>query len=172
MTVRYLERLRKQSYYKNYSHINFIEKFVAKWNSLCLRHLSILTGIQIGCDTFGYGLLIPHFGTIIVNGGCRIGNYAVLHTSTCIGGCGKTIGDGLYLSSGGMIMGELTLGDGVSVAANSLVNKSAGSYMLLTGSPAEVKKNGYPIWYLRDGPVYKERVERIEKLKKQMGIKE
>ena len=49
---------------------------------------------------FGYGLVIPHYGTIVVNGGVRAGNYCVLHTSTCIGGSDKVIGGGLYLAAG------------------------------------------------------------------------
>lgn len=60
--------------------------------------MGIKLGFSIGYDVFGYGLHIPHYGTIVVNGICKIGNYAVLHTSTCIGGAGKVIGDGKLYS--------------------------------------------------------------------------
>lgn len=93
----------------------------------------------IGFNAFGYGLLIPHDGTIVVNGNCRIGNLVVLQTCTCIGGIGKQIGDALYLATGAQIMRSLTLGDNVIVGANSLVNKSFDSGVLLVGSPAETK---------------------------------
>lgn len=119
---------------------------------------------------FGYGLVIPHYGTIVVNGGVRAGNYCVLHTSTCIGGSDKVIGGGLYLAAGAKIMGRLTLGDGVSVASNSLVNKSAGSNVLLVGSPAVEKRQGYPFWWERDDESYMQRVKACESLKRKMGL--
>lgn len=56
-------------------------------------------GFTIAENVFGYGLVIPHYGTIVVGSGNRIGNYAVLHTSTCITAGKKNIGDGLYLST-------------------------------------------------------------------------
>ena len=132
--------------------------------------MGIKLGFSIGYDVFGYGLHIPHYGTIVVNGNCKIGNYAVLHTSTCIGGTGKVIGDGLYVGSGAMIMGTIQLGDGVSVASQSLVNKSCGeNNVLLAGTPAVVKKKT-TIWYERDGKLYSDRVNKIEKIKEQYGI--
>ena len=39
-------------------------------------------------NSLGYGAVIPHYGTIVVNGDARLGNYCVLHTSTCIAGGG------------------------------------------------------------------------------------
>ena len=127
-------------------------------------------GFSIGPNVFGYGLVIPHYGTIVVNGAVRAGNFCVLHTSTCIGGGEKNIGDGLYLSAGAKIMGKLTLGNGVSVASNSLVNKSVGSHVLLVGCPAYIKKEDYSFWWKRDGETYLQRVSIVEKLKKQMNI--
>lgn len=166
--AKFMLNMRRLSYYsarKNKSLAEFIGYYIS---SRQYRKLSLQLGFSIGYDVFGYGLLIPHHGTIVVNGGVRVGNYCVLHTSTCIGGSDKTIGNGLYLSSGSMIMGKLTIGDGVSVAANSLVNKSFGNNVLLTGSPANVKRKDYPMWYVRDGEKYSKRVEAVEKLKIQM----
>ena len=118
---------------------------------------------------FGYGLLIPHYGTIVVNGSVKAGNYCVLHTSTCIGGKGKVIGDGLYLSSGAIIMGsEVMLGNNISIASNSLINKSfPDSNVLLAGTPAIIKSTSLP-WYERDGDDFKRRVKTIEKLRQEM----
>lgn len=55
------------------------------------KSLGLKLGFSIGYDVFGYGLHIPHHGTIVVNDDCKIGNYCVLHTCTCIGGAGKII---------------------------------------------------------------------------------
>ena len=64
---------------------------------------------------FGYGLVIPHYGTIVVGEDNRCGNYCVLHTSICISGerGGKRIGDALYASSGCRINKPITLGNNV-----------------------------------------------------------
>ena len=67
-------------------------------------------------------------------------------------------------------MGTLTLGNNVSVAANSLVNKSFGDCVLLTGMPAIVKRENYPSWYERDGERFADRVKMCELLKSQMNL--
>lgn len=87
-------------------------------------------GLSIGHNSLGYGVIIPHYGTIVVNGEAAIGNFAVLHSFTCIAGK-KTIGNYLYLSTGSQITGDIVLGDGVTVSALSLVNKSAGGISYL-----------------------------------------
>lgn len=130
--------------------------------------MGIKLGFSIGYNVFGYGLHIPHYGTIVVNGDCKIGNYAVLHTSICIGGGGKIVGDGLYVGAGAKVMGPIQLGNGVSIASQTLVNKSFNeSEVLLAGMPASIKKSR-KIWYEEDGGIYIERVKRIEQLKEQM----
>ena len=168
--LRFQRYMRIVSYYKSLERRNFIDYILWKLASLKFKRLSEDLGFSIGTDVFGYGLLIPHYGTIVVNEDVRVGNYCVLHTSTCIGGANKVIGDALYLSAGAKIMGNLTLGNGVSIAANSLVNKSFGDNILLTGMPGAVKKDNYPMWYERDGEIFSMRVQRIEDLKKKMGI--
>ena len=120
---------------------------------------------------FGYGLHIPHYGTIVVNNQCQIGNYCVLHTSVCIGGKGKVIGDGLYVGSGAMLMGPIRLGNGVSVASQSLVNKSfEENNILLAGTPALIKRKR-KVWYEEDNGIHLERVKHIEEERIKYGIK-
>lgn len=59
---------------------------------------------------------------------------------------------------------EVELGNNISIAANSMVNKSfAGSNLLLVGMPAAVKKE-LPAWYGESGK-YASRVKRIEELR-------
>ena len=52
-----------------------------------------------------YGLVISHYGTIVVGNANRIGPYATLHTSTCISDTGRRIGKGLLLSADAKITG-------------------------------------------------------------------
>ena len=161
----YLRSMRHASFYSGrkglYNKVMFIIY------ALRYRRLGIKLGFSIGYDCFGYGLVIPHYGTIVVGDSNRIGNYAVLHTSTCISGNGKIIGDALYLSTGAKMTSKLNLGNNVSVGANSVVNKSFDEdNIMIAGAPAKLIKSAQP-WYIRDGIEYSQKVEFIEKLKQE-----
>lgn len=103
------------------------------WERYKKCKLGVKLGFSIGTNSLGYGVVIPHYGTIVINENARIGNYAVLHTCTCVAGGGKIIGDGLYLSTGSQIVGSLQLGNYVTIAAHSLVNKSFRGNTLIAG---------------------------------------
>ena len=159
----YLVSMRKYNYYRNKGHI------FSYFYGYRFRKLGLKLGFSINYDSLGYGVSIPHYGTIVV-GSNDIGNYAVLHTSTCISGNGKRIGNGLYLSAGAKITSQIILGDNVSIAANSVVNKSfPKGNCLLAGAPAEFKKEE-TAWYLRDGQNYRNLVAMCEVLKSQMKL--
>ena len=134
------------------------------------RKLGRQLGFSIGNKCFGYGLVIPHYGTIVVGGDVRCGNYCVLHTCVCITNeKGKTIGDALYASSGSKINKLIHLGNNVKICSNSVVNKSfACDNIVLGGMPASIKKEKCITWY--DGWEAEKRYFKIEKLKKEMGI--
>ena len=162
----YLVCMRKVSYYSHQGGL--FRKFISYYYKQKFARLGMKLGFTIGADVFGYGLVIPHYGTIVVGISNRIGNYAVLHTSTCISDNGKIIGDGLYLATGAKMTTKLKLGNGISVGANSVVNKSfVENNCLLLGTPATVKSE-CPIWYERDGVLYSNKVKKIEDLKKRL----
>lgn len=139
-------------------------------NKIRLQRLCIKLGFTIPVNVFGDGLVIPHYGTIVVGAGNSIGNYAVLHTSTCITVGEKSIGNVMYLSIGAKVLNDIVLGDGISISANSVVNKSVQeSNVLLFGSPASVKKESQP-WYIRDGKEFERRVSEVEALRQTMGL--
>lgn len=131
--------------------------------------LGIKLGLSVSFDEIGYGVVIPHYGTIVVGRGNRIGNYAVLHTSTCITEGKKNIGDGFYLSTGAKVLKDITIGDNVSVGANSLVNKSFPDNCMVAGTPAEKIKDS-EAWYIRDGEEYARRVRECEKLRQRYRL--
>ena len=110
-------------------------------------------------------MVIPHYGTIVVGAGNSIGNYAVLHTSICITAGEKVIGDAFYASTGAKIINNITLGNGISIGANSLVNKSFdGDNQMIAGIPADIIKDSEP-WFIRDGEEYHNRMKQCEELK-------
>ena len=164
--MRYLKAMRKYSYYKSKNIIT--PPLLYNW--FVFNRLGKKLGFSIGPDTLGYGVVIPHYGTIVVGPSNKIGNYAVLHTSTCITDNCKEIGDGLYLSTGAKVTSKLILGNNISIGANSVVNKSfIADNIMIAGVPAYIIKD-MSAWYIRDGITFQKRVNAVEELKREMGI--
>lgn len=170
LIIKYLFHLRRYGYYLNNQKKLLSFNTLMLWIELRkLSKLAIKCGFSIGPNALGYGVVIPHYGTIVVNDNARIGNYALLHTCTCIAGGDKQIGDGLYLATGSQIVGHVTLGDGVTVAAHSLVNKSFCGHCLVVGAPASVKKENQPVWYETERDrMFSGYVSQVEMIKKKM----
>lgn len=161
----FLVHMRKAEYYSHQKGV--FNKMLSGYHRFKQRKLGMKLGFTIAKDVFGYGLVIPHYGTIVIGGGNLVGNYAVLHTSTCITNGHKQIGDGFCLSSGAKLTTMETLGDHVTVAANSVVTKSWNhSHVLLAGMPATIKREQAP-WY-EYSESYKRRIEQIEQLKSRL----
>lgn len=162
----YIKASRQWSYYSHQQGINHI---LSNLYALKRHRLGMKLGFSISFDEIGYGLHIPHYGTIVVGSGNKIGNYAVLHTSTCITAGKKSIGNGLYLSTGAKIINDITIGNGVSVGANSVVNSNIPSYCMIAGAPARRIKDS-DMWYYRDSIEYARRVQECEKLREQYQL--
>lgn len=167
--MKYLQNLRKLEYaLSRHGFISVVHQLKYKRR---LMRLGLKLGFSIPCNVFGYGLVLPHYGTIVVGEGNIIGNYCVLHTSTCITSGKKKIGDGLYLSAGAKIVHNIELGENVSIGTNSLVNKTINeSNCMIAGMPAQKIKISEP-WYIRDGKEYQKRHERCEELVKNIKNK-
>lgn len=162
----YLKELRKAEYYRNHSGVSILKYH----NRIKLRKLSEKLGFSIACNVFGYGLVIPHHGTIVVGEGNIIGDYCVLHTSTCITAGSKKIGKGLYVSTGAKLVNDIILGDGITIGANAVVNKNyEKSNAVLAGIPAKFIKES-ELWYSRDGIEFERRQKACEELKRKMNI--
>ena len=163
-TMRYLSALRHCEYYASrggYSPYRIL-------NEYRYRRLGIKLGFTIARNVFDYGLVIPHYGTIVVGSGNSIGRYAVLHTATCITEGKKTIGDGFYLSTGAKVLKNVRIADNVSVGCNAVVYKDVEDpEMLVAGNPAQIIKQSGG-WYVRDGEEYNCRVALCEEYRKKM----
>lgn len=73
-----------------------------------LRKLSFQTGFQIDPNSFGKGLLIYHYGSIVVNAGARIGDYATIYPGVVIGAKESgvpTIGRHCFIGAGSKVLG-------------------------------------------------------------------
>lgn len=130
---------------------------VIMWKFL-YRKISIRLGISISPNTFGPGLSIAHRGTIVVNGGAKIGANCRLHTGVNIGTeAGKSdaapvIGDNCYIGPGAKIFGAIEIGPNSVIGANAVVNKSfsVGS-QTIAGIPATVISSKSSKGYLIEG---------------------
>lgn len=119
-------RLRRLEYSLNCSK-NPIRILIRRY---LYRRISVRLGFSISPNTFGPGLSIAHRGTIVVNGGARIGANCRLHVGVNIGTeAGKSdsaprIGDNCYIGPGAKVFGPIQIGAGSVIGANAVVNKS------------------------------------------------
>lgn len=120
-------------------------------------------GFDIPLNAFGPGLSIPHCGTIVVNGGVKVGRNCRLHVCVNIGafrGGTPRIGDNVYIGPGAKIFGGVTIGDNVVIGANAVVNKDVPPNVTVAGVPAKIisqKNSGSLLPVLRKQQGFKER---------------
>lgn len=165
--MRYLVSYRYCDYY---SQVGGANPFYL-YHLLRYHKLGQKLGFTIGKHSLGYGVVIPHYGTIVIGPSNRIGNFAVLHTSICITDHQSQMGDAFYCSTGARIVSKLTIGDNVTIGANSVVTKTneINNNVVIAGIPAKVIKET-KAWYERDGIEYKRRYESVMNLKESMGL--
>lgn len=109
-----------------------------------LLRQSARTGIQLPAGVAAKGLSIAHYGSIVINAEARIGSWCRLHSATNIGSAGggaPRIGNFVYIGPGAVLYGEITVGDGAVIGANSVVNKDVPPGVTVAGSPARVISN-------------------------------
>lgn len=101
---------------------------IRKYHKVRFRRLSIRLGFTIPINVFEEGLSIPHYGTIVVHGGARIGKNCRLQEGVTIGATNgsheaATIGDNCYFGSGAKVIGAVTIADDVAVGAGAVVTR-------------------------------------------------
>ena len=140
------KRLRKLEYYRN-CRSDVLGRLMYGFHRIKFRKQSLLLGFSIPINTFGPGLAIVHYGTIIVNPNSKIGKNCRIHACTNIGASGGStkapqLGDNIYIGPGVKIFGDINLAKNIAISANSSVNKSFNEpNIMLAGSPAvNVKK--------------------------------
>jgi serine O-acetyltransferase len=112
------------------------------------KKLSKKLGYSIPPNVCDSGLMLPHYGNIVINRKCKIGKNCKIHIGVNIGGghdgTGKTpqIGNNCYIAPGAKIFGGIILGDRTQIGANAVVNKSfLDEGNVLVGIPAKsIKK--------------------------------
>lgn len=150
----FLKLLRKYEYIQNRKELKHLKYFNLFMVKIRFRRISYKLGFSIPINTFGPGLSIPHYGTIVVNGNSRIGMNCRLHVGVNIGASGGSdkapiLGDNIYIGPGAILFGDIKIGDNVSIAANATVNKSfiEENNIVLAGTPAKIVKRNVSLWW-------------------------
>ncbi|WP_418055218.1 serine O-acetyltransferase [Pseudidiomarina terrestris] len=121
---------------------------------LWFRRLSIRLGFSIPVNVFREGLVIVHYGLIVVSGDARIGVNCRIHAGVNIGaraGFKKpdddsshapTIGNNCYIGPGAKLFGCIKIGNNCVIGANAVVNRSFDEDDLTIGGvPARIIAN-------------------------------
>jgi putative colanic acid biosynthesis acetyltransferase WcaB len=129
-----------------YYHPNRIVRIlglpVRKLKSLFLKYLM---GIEIPeqCHV-GHGLVVWHGNGLIINPATKIGNFVMLRHTTTIGNKCKNslspvIGNFVDIGAHTVIIGNISIGDNVTIGAGSIVTKSIPANSIAYGNPLLIK---------------------------------
>ena len=95
--------------------------------------------------TFGSGIMLDHATVLVVGETAIVGNKVSILQSVTLGGTGKEhgdrhpkIGDGVLISAGAKILGNIHVGEGAKVGAGSVVLKDVPAHTTVAGVPAKV----------------------------------
>ena len=122
---RYLRFLRQEERYT----FTKPRKLLAFWYKARKNRLGSRLGFIICAGCFGEGLVIEHYGSIIVNPKSRIGRNCKIHGNCCIGSTGgypdesPIIGDNVDIGQNAQILGGIRIADNVKIGAGAVVVK-------------------------------------------------
>jgi len=94
---------------------------------------------------FGRGILLDHATGLVVGETAVVGNRVSILQSVTLGGTGKSdgdrhpkIGDGVLISAGAKILGNIVVGEGAKIGAGSVVLKEVPAHTTVAGVPARI----------------------------------
>lgn len=108
------------------------------------RLTEVWTGVSIPPEaSIGPGLLILHFGGIVINNNVIIGDDCTLHHGVTIGnripgGGSPKLGNQVMVGVGACVLGDITVGDRAQIGANAVVVSPVPAGGVAVGIPAKV----------------------------------
>lgn len=115
--------------------------------ALFLQNLiSVVFGVDIHpAAKIGYGIMLDHATGIVIGETAVVGDNVSIMQSVTLGGTGKVSGDrhpkvrdGVLISAGAKVLGNIEIGAGAKIAAGSVVLKSVDPHTTVAGVPAMV----------------------------------
>lgn len=92
----------------------------------------------------GSGIMIDHATGVVIGETSVIGNNVSLLHAVTLGGCGSAegdrhprIADGVLISAGAKVLGNISVGAGAKIAAGSLVLEDVTAHTTVAGVPAQ-----------------------------------
>jgi serine O-acetyltransferase len=141
--IYYTVTLRRVEYLRNCKN-GFINKCVLKFMQLKLKRMGMKLGFSISPNTVGPGLYLVHWGSVVISSEAQIGANARVHSCVNISRA-PVIGNNAYFGPGSVVVGNIIIGDNVSIGANSVVTTSLDDNVTVLGNPARVVKVQNPI---------------------------
>lgn len=146
----YIRALRLAEFHQNNSLLTHSYGLMGIYHTICmlyyyhkLRHLCFKTGFQISPNSVGKGLMIYHYGSIIINSDAKIGDYATFFPGIVIGAKANGvphIGHHVTICAGAKVLGGVHIGNFVTIAPNAVVVKDIPDNAVVAGVPAKIIK--------------------------------
>jgi serine O-acetyltransferase len=93
----------------------------------------------------GWGIMLDHATGVVIGETAVVGNNVSILQSVTLGGTGKEegdrhpkVGDGVLISAGAKILGNISVGEGAKVGAGSVVLEDVPPHTTVAGVPAKV----------------------------------
>ncbi len=130
---------------------------------LCARFLShinrFLTNIEIHPGAkIGQHFFIDHGAGVVIGETAEIGNDVLLYQGVVLGGTSMekkkrhpTIGNGVVIGTGAIVLGDITVGDDAKIGSGSVVVKSVPAGATVVGVPGRLVHDGHKALALDHG---------------------
>lgn len=116
------------------------------------KFIQIITGIELPCEVeIGRHFLIDHFGGIVISGYAKFGDHCRIRNGVVVGlknvdePCAPQFGHYVDIGAGAKILGNIKIGNHVSIGANSVVLQDVPDNAIAVGVPAVIKMKKVPI---------------------------
>lgn len=145
-TIGLLVHFRICHYFAELGRKNVLQKLIHAVCYVRFRNLQNRCGVELNQHTqIGYGLRLPHKGTIVIHPQAIIGNNCEIMQGVTIGNnilkdrdAVAHIGDEVLMCAGAKIIGGVKIEDTVIIGANAVVNKDVKTHAIVGGVPAKV----------------------------------
>jgi serine O-acetyltransferase len=110
------------------------------------NRISMVFGVDVHpAARIGQGIMFDHATGLVIGETCVIGNNVSIMQSVTLGGTGKEhgdrhpkVGNGVLISCGAKILGNIKIGDGAKVGAGSVVLDEVPAHSTVAGVPAKI----------------------------------